>query len=143
MALTELQKLKRDRAAHRRIRRERRAAGMCSDCGVVKSPKGVICPDCRKARAFVQARRRAYFRSRGRCRDCGRHRAPGFKSCAWCLQKRADWEARRRRKIVDTRQKCAGMVPIWRGRTQIGERPCSHKAVAGGERCRKHGDSRQ
>ena len=139
---TEKQKLAADRATHRRIRRERRAAGICSECGVVKSPKGVTCPDCRTARAAVQSRRRAYFMRRGRCRDCGRPRAPGRLACPKCLYQRAMWELKRR-KSADTRTRCTGTVPIWRGRTQVGGRQCTHKAVAGSERCRKHGDSRQ
>lgn len=81
-----------NRASHARLRRERKAAGLCMVCGKVPAePKRVRCAACRvmanKATRAYMKRLRVIWKLLGVCPVCGcREKVRGESRCAWCAE---------------------------------------------------------
>jgi hypothetical protein len=79
-----------DRAAHRRMRERRKAAGQCIACG--KPHKGSVrCPACKAKKALYDnkyiARMRVIWKKLGICLECGKNNAvKGKTRCGMCLE---------------------------------------------------------
>lgn len=70
----------------RRVRAERRAAGLCTFCGEERDDEAyVLCGDCRQVITTKAAVSRAERVVCGRCPRCGGERDVGFMTCARCL----------------------------------------------------------
>ena len=90
------------RATQARLRRERKAAGLCMVCG--KTPaeaRRVRCAACRimanKATRAYMKRLRVIWKLLGVCPVCGcREKVKGESRCAWCAEKDAEAKAARR-----------------------------------------------
>lgn len=90
---------------------KRRAAGLCPECGKIKSARYVSCYKCRQKRRRYRRKRLAdnprlrrthktYHRRRaaGLCPECGGKRDTNYLVCSTCLDKRRE---RRLKRIAD------------------------------------------
>ena len=59
-----------------KVRRKRRARGLCYNCGGPPTPGTFLCARCRETRKENHRRRVASLRDQGRCRGCGRPAEP-------------------------------------------------------------------
>ena len=69
-------------ASMRRQRAERRAAGLCIECGEPVDQEGAVkCPACRAEHTALMKRRRDEKRARGECSDCPEPAEEGKRKC--------------------------------------------------------------
>ena len=73
------------RERHKRRRRERKAAGLCTACGERHPVEGgAVCETCREARRAEERKLYAARRAKGLCGRCGRPTFAGAAQCGPC-----------------------------------------------------------
>lgn len=85
-----------------KLREERAAAGLCTQCGGLLDTDGRMCSVCREKRRLETAETRQYYRLHGICPECKKEIIfSSEKRCPECRAKAATEEAERNKRLTE------------------------------------------